>query len=110
MKRGPGKFSTDLDAYAYGLTLDGGPDEEESYHDGGGWYGLLWVDGDVRRELRKSGTLGEKERALLDKSVAVILHERSDGGVETEWFDNAEDVREAWSNVREEFEAEEGVV
>ena len=41
---GPGKFYTVLDSYAFGVTLDGGADEEESYPEGGGWYGLLWVD------------------------------------------------------------------
>ena len=111
-KRGPGKFSTDLDAYAYEVTLDGGADEEESYGDGGGWYGLLRIDEDARNAVRdKCGVqlLNDEERDLLNESVAVILYERSDGLVETDWFDDAEHAAEVWSAIQAEFTNLEGV-
>jgi hypothetical protein len=112
---GPGKFYTVLDSYAFEMTLDGGVDEEASYGDGNGWYGLLWVDkdtGDRVREIARKDEdeLTEEEEDLLKSSKAVIFFERSDGLVEADWFDNKKEAEKAWADVlvdTEEGEEEE---
>lgn len=109
---GPGKFSTILDSYAYGVTLDGGADEEEGYPEGGGWYGLLWIDGSARDVISTDAdnageTLTPEEEDLLDESVAVIFFERSDGIIETDWFDDKKEAEEHWADIQSEFEEED---
>lgn len=111
---GHGKFHTLIDSYAYAVTLDGGADEEESYEEGGGWYGLLWIDDDSADTIRKNAldaeVLGEglnrDEERLLDESVAVIFFERSDGIVDADWFGNKQDAEAAWEEIQELFENE----
>jgi hypothetical protein len=105
---GPGKFYTIVDGYAYAATLDGGADEEESYPDGDGWYGLLWVSDGVVDRIREEAAdekdeLTDEEEALLDESVAVIFFERSDGIVETEWYDDKKEAEEAWADIEKEM-------
>ena len=110
-KRALGKFDNNLDSYAHGVTMDGGVDEELSLPDGGGWYGLILLDDDTRKAIRKAAeehvALDEDEDACLDESAAVILFERSDGIVEADWFDDKEDAEGAWEEIEEEFEEEE---
>lgn len=107
---GPGKFSTILDSYVYELTLDGGADEEESYPEGGGWYGLVRVDSATRRRVveiaREHGDdLTPEEEEELGRAQAVILFERSDGLVESEWFTSARKAEKAWREIVAEFDA-----
>jgi hypothetical protein len=105
---GPGKFHTLLDSFAYELTLDG-VDEEESYGEGGGWYGLVWLEDGDRTRIREiaGDDLTEDEETLLDDTVAIIFFERSDGIVETDWFNDEEEAEEQWEDIRAEFEEEE---
>jgi len=109
---GPGKFSTILDSHAYSVTLDGGVDDEESYEEGGGWYGLLWLDDTVRDTVctdadNAGEALTQEEEDLLDESVAVIFFERSDGIVEVEWFSDKPEAEAAWEDIQAEFDDEE---
>ena len=112
---GPGKYYTVLDSYAYEMTLDGGADEESTYGEGNGWYGLVWIDKGAKKRVREiakenEDELTEEEDELLDDSVAVILFERSDGIVEADWFDTKKEAEKAWANVladTEEGEEEE---
>lgn len=106
---GHGKFSTILDSYAYGLTLDGGADEEESIPDGGGWYGLVLIDDEARNAVHQNAAsdgdeLTEEEEQKLDESVAVILFERSDGIVETTWFEDEGEAEDAWEEIQEDLD------
>lgn len=110
---GPGKFDSIIDQYAYELTLDGGADREESYPDGGGWFGFLELDDGAADRIEEiaaeaGDALTADEEALLDASVAVILSERSDGGVEAEWFDDRDEAEEAWAEIEAEFAETEG--
>jgi hypothetical protein len=100
---GPGKFHTLIDSYAFEVAGDG-VDEEASYGDGGGWYGLVRLDGPTRKRVAEvaaegDGELTEDERELLDDSVAVIFFERSDGIVEADWFEDEKKVDQAWADI-----------
>ncbi len=105
---GPGKFSTLLDSYAF----EGGVDEEESYEEGRGWYGLLRLDDNVREAICETAIenkdqLTDDEEEMLDDNVAVIFFERSDGIVEAEWFEDENEADDAWAEIQEEFEEDE---
>jgi hypothetical protein len=109
---GPGKFYTILDGYAYEVGLDGF-DEEESYPDGGGSYGLLRLDDSAREAISKTAAdnedqLTKEEEDQLDDSVAIIFFERSDGIVEVDWFDDLAEAEDEWADIEEEFEEMEG--
>jgi hypothetical protein len=116
---GPGKFHTLIDSYAFEVAGDG-VDEEASYGEGGGWYGLVLLDAPTRKRVVEVATenkdeLTEDEQELLDDSVAVIFFERSDGIVEADWFEDKEKADEAWADIEadtaeeeEEEEEEEG--
>ena len=108
---GPGKFYTILDSYAYEAALDG-IDEEASYGEGNGWYGLLWLDKDACKSISEIATenkdqLTKAEENMLDDHVAIIFFERSDGIVETDWFDNASRVVERWQDIEDDTAEEE---
>jgi hypothetical protein len=110
---GPGKYSTIIDSYVHGATIDFGADHEESYPEGGGWYGFMALDRDtVERILEDAAEakdrLTKEEEELLDESLAVILFERSDGIVEVEWYDDLAEAEEAWAEIEEEFADLEG--
>lgn len=109
---GPGKFATILDSHAYRVSGDGGTDEEASYPDGGGWFGIVWINDAVRdafaeEAANENETLTKEEDALLDESVAVIFYERSDGIVEVTWYDNKREAEEEWAQVLVDTEGDE---
>jgi hypothetical protein len=110
---GPGKFSTILDGFVYELALDG-VDDEISLGEGQGWYGFLEFDEKTAKQVRKLMATQhepdeptEEEEKQLTFASAVILYERSDGIVETQWFDNPEEATEEWKDIVKEFEGEE---
>ena len=109
---GPGKYYTVIDGYTHEVTLDGGTDEEASYGEGDGWYGLLWIDEGTQSRIREiarehEDELTEEEEGLLKDSKAVILFERSDGIVEATWFDSEEEAEKEWANILVDTEEEE---
>lgn len=110
---GPGKFSTILDSHAYGVTLDGGVDEEASYpQEGSGWYGLIWIDDGFRDVVSTDAenadeALTKEEEDLLDDSVAVIFFERSDGIVEVDWFETKKEAEQQWAEILVDTEEDE---
>jgi CO dehydrogenase/acetyl-CoA synthase beta subunit len=109
---GPGKFYTLLDSFAFEMTLNGGVDEEASYGEGGGWYGLVWINDDAREQIceiakEEKDPLTEEEQDLLDESLAVIFFERSDGIVEADWFDSKKEAEQAWAEILVDTEEEE---
>lgn len=105
----PGKFSNNLDRYAYELTQDGGADEEEEDVDGN-WYGLLWISPSTRMRIRsiadENVALDDSDDALLDTSVAAVF-EQVDGCFEVTWFEHEDGARELWDEIQEEFEEDE---
>ena len=73
---GPGKFYTLLDSFLFEVTLDGRVDEEGSYGDSGGWYGLVWLDDDSIDQIKKVAeeeeeSLTEEEEDLVDRKSVV---------------------------------------
>ena len=58
---GPGKYGKIIDGYAHDVALDGGLDEEESYPDGGGWYGLLLLDKQARDAIHQAAHYAEDD-------------------------------------------------
>lgn len=100
---GPGKFYTIVDSYAFDL----GADEETSYPDGGGWYGLLSLNRDALDDIRARAAdhddqLTKEEEDLINGSAAVIFFERSDGIVEADWFDDMKEAAKEWDAIEEE--------
>lgn len=108
-KRGPGKFSTDLHQALYDETLHGGADEEASYHDGGGWFGLLRgpLKGPEFRALRDA--LDDDELHEARTAAGWIIFERSDGIVEVDAYETKRQLEKAWEEILatvEEYEEE----
>jgi hypothetical protein len=110
--RGPGKFSYDIDEALYGLTLDGGADEECSYPEGGGWYGLMWDGAELAEQIRKRRSKGEDEFVDVDDDelemlrtdgrAGVVVFERSDGIVGVTYYISKADLEKDWEEVEKE--------
>jgi hypothetical protein len=75
----------------------------------------VWLDEGTRDRIgevavENDDELTKEEEELLEKSIAVILFERSDGIVEADWFDTKDEAEKAWARVlvdTEEGEEEE---
>lgn len=110
---GPGKFYTIVDSYVFGVTLDGGADEEATYpQEGSGWFGLVWLDAPTCQAIVSNAEadgdpLTDEEVEQLETHKAVILFERSDGIVEADWFDNKAAAEAAWAEVLVDTEGDE---
>ena len=103
---GPGKFSTVLDSYVYSVSLDGGCDEESS--DGGEWSGVMRNGRTIFRDHDPLlETLNTAEQEKLTSSAGVILREDSSGFVYVTYYDTADSLELAWSQIVDEF-TEEG--
>jgi hypothetical protein len=98
---GPGKFNTILDAYVYAVSLDGGCDDEHgSVDETGCWYGLMQNGRSIFRDHDPLGeTLNDAEREQLTSCAGVILSEDSQGFVNVEYFDMADELNAAWSEI-----------
>ncbi len=109
---GPGKFYKIIDEYAYDMVLDGGADEEASFEEGGGWYGLLRLGSDGADRIREIAVehddeITRDEEKLLNSSAAVIFFERSDGIVEATWYDDALTAEQDWEEIESDVYGEE---
>lgn len=108
---GPGKFHTIIDSYVSEVSLDGGFDEELPLDDGS-FYGFARIDDDFRGAVEDvaaahQDTLTGEEQRLLRDTVAIFFHERSDGIVEVEWYDDQAGADDRWAEIEEHF-AEDG--
>jgi hypothetical protein len=109
---GPGKFHTLVDSYAFEVAQDG-VDEEASYGESDGWYGLLWVDKPgTRNAIRKvardaGGELTDEENELLDDTQGIIFFERSDGIVEADWHAEQKEAEKSWATIEADTAEEE---
>jgi hypothetical protein len=109
---GPGKFNYVMEEYVYEACLNQGTPDEEISHEGFGWYALLVLDASARRFIREiaedaDDELTRDEDELLDDSEALILHERSDGIVEVDWYDHASEAHKVWEGLEEELADDE---
>lgn len=105
---GPGKFNTILDSYVYSVSLDGGCDEEESESEGMGWYGIMRNGRTIFRDHDPNlETLTADEQEQLTSSAGVILREDSQGFVYVTYYDNAEALELAWSQIVDSFREDE---
>jgi hypothetical protein len=115
--RGPGKFSDDLDAAIYELSLDGGPDEEvgSSTEAPGTWAGLMRNGKKLAVRIRRSrisfldsqgsaseedpfGDVTEADLEFLceDGAAGVIITESSSGGVDVAYYADEDDLEADW--------------
>ena len=105
-RRGPGKFSSDLDEVLYAITLDGGSDEDLGDSETFNHYDLL-VDlsaDEVEERAEESGvTLSDEELEDIDGASAII-EENSQGFVSVKLFDTGEAARKAWAKIEKEWE------
>lgn len=105
---GLGKFYKIIDQYVYEITMDGGADREESYPEGGGWYGFVTLDSGTKKRVHDvagefDDELTEEEETLLDETAAIIFYERSDGIVEASWYADMKNADEDWAEIAKEF-------
>ena len=102
IRRGPGKFSTELDALLYSASLDGGPDEQCGESDTGGWYGLMRKPGQrIGQACEESykRALTPDERRLLIASPAAIIAEDSNGFVYVTWYETEAEAMSDWADL-----------
>lgn len=94
---GPGKFSTILDSYVYGVTLNGGCDDELGDVGGFGWFGLMRNGRTIFQDHDPSlETLNSAEQDQLTSCAGVIVSEDSQGFVHVEYFDTDEHLTKRW--------------
>jgi len=109
-KRGPGKFSTDLDSHIYDLSMDGGPDEELGDSEDFGWYGLMSDGESIADDLRSNGVeLEDEDYEKLKAAAGVIIFLNSQGFVEVAYYDTDKELQAAWNKLEEEAEEFYGV-
>lgn len=106
---GPGKFNTILDAYVYGVSMNGGGcDAEVGESCNSRWYGLMrngrtiFQDHDPMLE-----SLNEAEREMLTSAAGVILTEDSQGFVYVEYFDTMAELDAKWSEIEASEQTED---
>lgn len=104
-KRGPGKFSTDLDAVLYDMSLEG-PDEELGDVQGFGYYCLLrnvTVE-EVEKGAKEAGVeLSDEELDEIVSTTSAIIHENDQGQVEIDLYDPPAAEKD-WKDLEKEYE------
>lgn len=104
-KRGPGKFSSDLDAVLRSISLDG-PDEELGDSETFNHYSLLadLSADEVEEAAEDAGVeLSADELEEVDGASAII-EENSQGFVSVELFDSEAAARKKWAALEKEWE------
>lgn len=109
---GPGKFHNVIDEYVYEACLNQGTPDEEISHEGFGWFALLLLDTSARDFIREiaadeGDVLTDEEQDMISESEALILHERSDGIVEVDWYDRPSQAKQVWAELEEELADDE---
>ena len=100
---GPGKFSTQVDAYLYSLAQEGLNDEFTSKDQH--WFGLLKADATTPlydSEFECSVELNNAEQRFLASKAGAGLDENPDGNVTVEYFDKEEDLTTYWEGIMAE--------
>ena len=102
-----GKFDLEVDAYLYDVSLDGGADEEVGDStEGAGWYGLMRAPLVDEARAKEYG-LTDEEISFLQSKAGAIIFEDTTGRVTVEYYDTAEELENAWSDVLADVEAQE---
>jgi hypothetical protein len=98
---GPGKFSTMLDSYVYSVSLDGGCDEESGdVSESGEWFGIMRNGRTIFRDHDPMlETLNTAEQDKLTSAAGVILREDSQGFVSVDYYQTADSLELAWSQI-----------
>ena len=99
---GPGKFSTQVDAYVYELAQEGLNDEFTSTD--GSWLGLLQAAPETPLYDPKVETkteLNGAEQRFLQTKAGVIIEENGDGLITVDYFETPEELNDAWDALRE---------
>lgn len=97
---GPGKFDTIMDAWVFGQSLEGGPDDEVGESDTTGWYG--YMKGPFTPEA--GADVNADERAFLKRQKAAILSENSQGFVSVSYYTAAGEAKKAWDAIVRDVE------
>ncbi len=105
---GPGKFNTIVDSYVYDLAGNGCDEEGGDVQENGTWYGLMRdtfkLEGPfVDFTPEQLANMTQAERELLTTTAGVIISEDDQGFVTVEYFDTAEQLEAAWSEVEAEL-------
>ena len=104
---GPGKFHTIIDSHAYEMMALDGIDEEISIEGGGWYYGFMMLGADGAERIKEIAEeakepLTEDEENFLRQQAAVIFFERSDGIVETTWYNDELAAKQDWEEIENE--------
>jgi len=106
-----GKFDFVVDALLYWVSLDGGPDEElPGDVEGFGWYGLMYGGPDlleaIKRVAEEQGyaPLEEDEEGYFLENAGFIITADSQGFVYVQAYETERELRDAWSELEEEYE------
>lgn len=104
----PGKFDSAVEEVLYEFAGDSS--DHLSIEDGGGWWGLV-LDA-TKEEVMDFAhhtdiSIPAEELREWEFPIHAIVHERSDGIVETETFDSAKEAEEAWEELSLQVEGEE---
>lgn len=106
-RHGPGRFSSGLDEYVYGVAFDAGCNEEHSWHHGGGWYGLMLPDRLTFQYLRDHDPsleeLPEADTNKLWACAGIILYEDFRGVVTVKYFGDRVKLDAAWAEIQTLF-------
>ena len=107
--RGPGKFDSDLDELIWGISLDGGADEEAGESETTGWYGLMRDGAGILQSILDRGeTVTKAEAALLKRAAGVILSEDSQGFVSVDIVQKKRTLDRRWNEIVAEVDEAEG--
>jgi hypothetical protein len=93
-----GKFDNDMDAYIYGLSLDGCDEECGDSVDGTGWYGLV-VGNLADADRAEFAELSSEDQTELAGYAGAIIGEDTQGFVSVEYFETETELRETWAQV-----------
>lgn len=104
---GHGKFDSELTEHLYGISLDGGPDEET----GDSSYGQLWA-GIMRGGRQLAQAIADENPNVpgldeLADAAGVILFEDSQGFVSSAVVQDGDRLEDEWESVVEESGYEE---
>ncbi len=94
-----GKFSSNVDAAMYGLEYD----EIVSKEAWGESWSLVWNNESLSHCVEKA-LLSQEDIEFLSRYNACIIHERSDGIVEVEYFRDRLEAEIEMHAVRQEYE------
>lgn len=113
-RKRPGKFESSgaLGELLRAVSLEGGADEEASYPEGAGWFGILRAPFDreaLARDFPKEWEQISRDEAAELRGAGFIISEDSQGFFDYESFRRKRDLEKRWKEIEEmTSEPEEG--